>query len=182
VRIEAEEFMKIAMVILFLMSTACAQTIKPDELLCGSAILTLSMSQARTVQILKDNGYTLVNTGKAGDTNLPIEIWVNGVEGRLCQISFGDSKLVYVNRHWKPRNDDARNAVEAVINAIQSVTEPQNHSACDVFSYTSTKPTGTHKAVDVMCGGHKIELSVIDTNQLRTFDIEESIGSFLKKP
>jgi hypothetical protein len=67
-----------------------------------------------------------------------------------------------VDRYWKPRTEDARDAVEAVINAIQSVTERQEHTACSVFSYTKTEPSVTHKAVDVICGGHKIELSVLE--------------------
>ena len=171
--------MKTAIVIL-LVSTACAQIpIKPNELACGNATLTLSMPQPRAVQSLKDNGYTLAHTGRAGETNLPIEIWAS-LESGLCQLSFSGGKLVYVDRYWKPRTENARDAVDAVISAIQSVTERQNHTACDVFSYTKTEPSATHKAVDVMCGGHKIELSVIDTNELHTYDIEESIGSFLK--
>ena len=171
--------MKIAIVIL-LVSTACAQVpIKPNELACGNASLTLSMPQVQAVQTLKDNGYTPADTGRAGETSLPIEIWTSLATG-LCQISFRGGKLVYIDRHWKPRTEDARDTVEAVIDAIQSITVRQNHSTCEVFSYARTEPSVKHKAVDVMCGGHKIELSVIDTNELHTYDIEESIGSFLK--
>jgi hypothetical protein len=179
VRPHGEETLKTTIVIL-LVGTACAQVpIKPNELACGNATLTLSMPEARAVQILKDNGYTLADKGLAGETNLPIEIW-EGLATGLCQLSFSGGKLVYVERYWKPRTGDARDAVEAVINAIESVTERQNHSTCDVFSYTKTEPSVTHKAVTVTCGGHKIALSVIDTNQLHTYEIEESIGSFLK--
>ena len=171
--------MKTAIVIL-LVSTACAQVpIKPNELACGNATLTLLMPQARAVQTLKDNGYTLADTGSAGETNLPIETWTSLATG-LCQISFSRGKLVYVDRYWKPRKEDARDAVDVVINAIQSVTERQEHTACSVFSYSKTEPSVTHKAVDVICGGHKIELSVSDINELHTYGIEESVGSFLK--
>ena len=171
--------MKTAIVIL-LVSTACAQVpIKPNELACGNATLVLLMPQARAVQTLKDNGYTLADTGPAGETNLPIETWTSLATG-LCQTSFSGGKLVYVDRYWKPRTEDARDAVEAVINAIQSVTERQKYTACDVFSYTKTEPSVTTKSVDVICGGHKIELSVFDTSQLHTYSIEESVGQFLK--
>ena len=171
--------MKTAIVIL-LVSAACAQVpIKPNELACGNATLTLLMPQARAVQVLKDNGYTLADTGPAGENNLPIETWTSLATG-LCQISFSGGKLVYVDRYWRPRTEDARDAVEAVINAIQSVTERQKYAACDVFSYAKTEPSVTHKSVDVVCAGHKIELSVFDTSQLHTYSIEESVGQFLK--
>lgn len=167
-------------IFIFLVSAACAQVpIKPNELACGNATLTLLMPQARAVQALKDNGYTLADTGAAGEINLPIETWASLATG-LCQISFSGGKLVYVDRHWKPRTEDARDAVEAVINAIQSVTERENYTACDVFSHTKTAPSETHKAVNVTCGGHKIGVSVFDTSQLHTYSIEESVGSFLK--
>ena len=163
-----------------LISTASAQVaIKPNELACGNATLTLSMPEARAVQSLKENEYTLADTGRSGEANLPIQMWTSSTTG-LCQISFSGGKLVYVDRHWNPRTEDARDAVEAVINAIQSVTVLQSHSICEIFSYTKTEPSATAKAVDVMCGGHKIELSVLDTSQLHAYEIEESIGSFLK--
>lgn len=171
--------MKTAILVL-LASTACAQVpIKPNELACGTATLKLSMPQAGAVQALKENGYTLADSGRAGETNLPIEIWASVAAG-LCEISFNSGKLVYVERHWKPRTENARDTVEAVINAIQSVTKQQNVTPCDIFSYANTEPSATHKAVTVTCDGHKIEISVVDTNQLHTYEIEESIGSFLK--
>ena len=168
-------------IIILLVGTTCAQAVpvKPDELACGNAILTLSMPQARAVHALKDNGYKRADSGKAAEGNLPIETWANLATG-LCQISFSDGKLVYVNRYWKPRTEDARDAVEAVINAIQSVTELQSHNACFVFPYTRTEPSVMHKSVDVTCGSHKIELSILETDQLHTYEIEESVGSFLK--
>jgi hypothetical protein len=139
------------------------------------------MSQARTTQILKDNGYTLVNTAPAGDTNLPIETWLNGVDANVCDISFGDGKLVYAGRHWEPRVKDERSVVEAIVNAVQTVTESQRHNDCEVFSYINTSPAGVYKAIDIICNGHKIELLVTDVNELHISEIEESIGSFLKK-
>ncbi len=84
-------------------------------------------------------------------------------------------KLVYVDRHWKPRNENARDALETVINAIQSVSQPQRHTACDVFSYSNASPSGSQKAVDVICDGHKIELTIIDSNELHAYEIEESV-------
>jgi hypothetical protein len=102
----------------------------------------------------------------------------NRIEEHTCNVEFDKHVLVYAERFWSPPSNNAEDAIETFIDAVQSVTRKSAIEHCEVFSYETTDPDRRYRYVGTKCNGHNIGITLRHDFKTKTsnFDIDEEVG------
>ena len=126
-----------------------------DSIVLGGILLRLGMSQNEALAALGP----VYDLSDIDGTNWMVSRRGSSLVGDVGSVSFWDRRLVTVNKDWSPQSPTARQLVEALHDALESVGGG-DWQTCRVYtSRFSGGPTTGLRLIQIVCGGRKIQVS-----------------------
>jgi hypothetical protein len=170
-----------AVVLVLVTLAVCAEAqVARVSLDCGSASIWLGMPKNQAIKALSDSGYVALEQMFHG-----VSIFFNSNEKKSCELSFALERVIYACREWTDTANGFDGALNAVIGALQSMTQGKFTQGCTVLPYHASTPDGANESADVACGKRSVTITKMSLPQAVTktptaqvvYTVREAIGT-----